>query len=163
MGCQRLLNKDGGFSISLYETYDKYESIVINGVTAKVIRKKGDTSGQGGLPSYADTSSMYFKEGPNGDIIQGAFYGNDRRIRLNFDWGHDHYNDPKHSGNGRRFSKGVVHIQTYTVDQEGKIVRQSNNARLMSNAEMKKFGPIIKHFNPTVKFRNKRKKANKKG
>ena len=31
--------------------------------------------------------------------------------------------------------------------------RLSNEARLMNNAEMKKYGPILKKFNPNVKFR----------
>ncbi|MCD8210646.1 MAG: hypothetical protein LUC37_03755 [Prevotella sp.] len=158
MGNQRQFIRGKGFSISLYETDEKYASVTINGITAKVVRKKGDNNGQGGLPTYTNTSNMYFKEGHNGDIIQGAYYGKDRKIRISFDWAHEHYNDPKKGGNGKRFEKGVVHIHPYTTDENGKVVRKGINARLMTDNEIKKFGAIIKFFNPNVKFKNDKKK-----
>ncbi len=162
MGSQRKYNKSGGFTVKLYETINQYGTFTYNGISAKVVRKAGDESGHSALPTYTNTSQMYFKVGIDGDIIQGRYYDAARRSTIDFDWGHDHYNDPENGGDGRRFNKGVVHVQTYTTDQDG-IPRRNYNARLMSNAEMKKFGNIIKHFNPTVKFRNRRKKVNKKG
>ncbi len=158
MGNQRQYNKCGGFSENLYETLERYGSVTINGITAKVVKEKDDEKGQSGLPTYTNTANMYFKEGPNGDIIQGAYYGKDRRIRISFDWAHEHYNDPKKGGNGKRFEKGVVHIHPYTTNENGKVVRKGINARLMTDNEIKKFGDIIKHFNPNVKFKNDKKK-----
>lgn len=60
------------------------------------------------------------------------------------------------------FTEGVVHVQEYTTikvwnEKYKKYVdvfkRKSNNARLMTDEEIAKYGPIIHHFNPNVKFR----------
>ncbi len=96
---------------------------------------------------------MYFKAGRDGKVIQGSYYSKDRKIVLNFDWGHEHYNNPKKGGDGRRFKKGVVHVQLYTTDKNGNVVRKNYNARMMNNEEMKKFGKIIRTYNPSAKFR----------
>jgi hypothetical protein len=71
---------------------------------------------------------------------------------IDFDWGHTHKNDGV-GCDGRIFPKGVVHVQTYKVESDSSITRLSNNARYMSDNEIKKYGPIIKAFNPKVKFR----------
>ncbi len=153
MGNQSQYNKSGGFTECLYEMIDQCGTFTYNGISAKVVRKAGDKTGHSALPTYTNTSQMYFKVGPDGDIIQGRYYDTERRSALDFDWGHDHYNNPKHGGDGQRFDKGVVHVQKYTVNEKGVPLRKSNDARLMTEEEIEKFGPIILHFNPTVKFK----------
>ena len=75
-----------------------------------------------------------------------------RKMCIDFDWSHTHTNKGTES-DGRSFQKGVIHVQTYRVEKDGTTTRLSNNARYMNNSEMKKYGPIIKAFNPDVKFR----------
>lgn len=152
MGNQREYIATGGFSVYLYEDHPDYEAKTVNGVHGKVIKLKTDKTGtHAGLPTYANTSDMYFRLGQEGGIIQGKVYIN-RKMCIDFDWGHDHTNKGP-GADGRTFPKGVVHVQTYSVDEKGVVTRHSNNARYMNNAEMKKYGPIIKAFNPNAKFR----------
>ncbi len=147
MGNQREFIPTGGFSASLYEDNPGWEPRTVNGVQAKVIKLITDKTGKhSGLPSYADTSDMYLRVGHDGDVIQAKLY-KDRKHCLDFDWGHVH----KNKGEKNVFPKGVVHVQTYSVSNIG--VRYSNNARLMTEAEIKKYGAILKAFNPKVKFR----------
>lgn len=73
---------------------------------------------------------------------------------IDFDWSHVHVN----TSNGRKFPIGTIHVQRYEYvgkDKAGKVIyrRMSGEARMMNNEEMKKYGPIIKKFNPNVKFR----------
>lgn len=79
-------------------------------------------------------------------------------MRLDFDWDHTHVN----KSDGKEFPKGTVHVQEYKIVKfkdsktgkwRDKFIRNSNNARLMTDAEIEKYGPIIRHFNPDVKFR----------
>ncbi len=162
MGNQRQFNPEGGFTQYLYEKVPKYDTVTINGVKAKVIREIGDTDGHSSLPTYTDKADMYLKEGKSGDVIQARYYGKDRRVLFDIDWGHGHHNDPKAGGNGKTFENGVAHVQLYAVDGQGELVRLSNKARYMNNEEMKKFKDIIRHYNPNVKFRPGRKKTDKK-
>ena len=57
------------------------------------------------------------------------------------------------------FKKGTIHVQTYTITRRfsekdhkwhDHFIR--SKARKMTQAEIEKYGPIIKHFNPNVKF-----------
>ncbi len=153
MGNQNQYNKSGGFTEYLYETVDQYGTFTHKGITAKVVKLAGSDTTHYSLLTYTNTSQMYFKVGRDGDIIQGRYYDTERRSAIDFDWSHNHYNDPKKGGDGQRFDKGVVHVQKYTVDEKGVPLRKSNDARLMTEEEIKKFGPIILHFNPTVKFK----------
>lgn len=67
---------------------------------------------------------------------------------IDFDWSHVHKNS-----DGRKFERGVVHVQVWKQNKDGSFSRQSDDARSMSNAEMKKYGPILKAYCPTVKLR----------
>lgn len=86
-----------------------------------------------------------------GKPVQGRLY-NGRLSAIDFDWGHDHYNNPGKGGNGQKFSKGVVHVQEYRFRKDGTVDRISQNARLMTNDEIKTYGPILKYFDPKIKF-----------
>lgn len=147
MGNQREYIASGGFSAYLYEDHPDRKPMFINGVRAKVVKLITDKTGtHSGLPSYANTSTMYLRVGHDGEVIQAKLY-KDRKHCLDFDWGHVH----KNAGEKTVFPKGVVHVQTYSVNNIG--VRYSNNARLMTESEIKKYGAILKAFNPNVKFR----------
>lgn len=152
MGNQKEYIDTGGFSSYLYEDNPNWKAKTVNGIHGKVIKLIADKTGtHAGLPTFANTSDMYFRLGKDGKIIQGKVYIN-RKMCIDFDWSHNHTNKGPGS-DGRTFHKGVVHVQTYHVEPDGTITRLSNNARLMNNGEMKKYGPIIKAFDPDVKFR----------
>ncbi len=148
MGNERQYNESGGFSEYLYDDHPGYEPFYYNGLKAKVIVLKADPNGNhSGLPPYADTSDIYLRVGKSGNVIQAKVYV-DRQHSLDFDWGHEHRN--KGAGNDNQvFPKGVVHVQSYSQTNN----RNSNQARYMTDAEIKKYGPILKHFDPNVKFR----------
>lgn len=146
MGNQRQYVASGGFNEYLYQ--DVSERVTINGVTGKMISKITDPTGtHDGLPTYSNTSDIYFKKGDD-DLASQAKVYKDRKTVLDFDWNHEHKNR-----NGRVFPKGTVHVQMYRVNSDGSLTRLSDNARGMNNHEMKKYGPILKYFNPNVKFR----------
>lgn len=73
-----------------------------------------------------------------------------KKMFLDFDWSHQHINI---GGNGRVFKKGVVHVQMWQENKDGTFTRVSNQARYMNNAEIKKYGRIIKAFCPNAKLR----------
>ncbi len=150
MGNQNEYIASGGFSAYLYRDHNGFQSVEINGIRGKVVLDQRDPNGKHySLPTYSNTSDMYFKVNKDGEVIQGRLYL-DRKSYIDFDWGHKHTNT---NGDGRTFDKGKVHVQVYTLDGNGKPDRQSDNARFMSNTEMKKYGPVIHAFNPDAKFR----------
>lgn len=150
MGNQRQYNPTGGFFQYLFERHPDWEAVYINGVHAKVVRSITDKECRhSSLPLYSDTSDMYFKVGRSGQIIQARFYI-DRSSVLDFDWSHRHCNT---KGDGQVFNEGVVHIQPYAINKNGKLKRSSMQARLMTDEEIEKYGPIIHYFNPDVKFK----------
>lgn len=150
MGNQNEYIKSGGFSANLYRDHKGFPVLEINGLRGKVLLDQRDPDGQHyRLPTYSNTSDMYFKVNKEGEVIQGRFYI-DRKSVLDFDWGHNHKNA---KGDGKTFSKGTVHVQKYAIDSQGRPDRQSDSARLMTDSEIQKFGPLIKAFNSNVKFK----------
>ncbi len=147
MGNQQEYIESGGFSQYLYKDHHGFPTIEINGARGKVVLYQNDPNGKHySLPTYANTSDMYFKVGKNGEVIQGRLYIS-RKSTLDFDWGHTH----KNTSDGRIFEKGTVHVQEYSVDSHGRPSRNSK-ARPMTDAEIKKYGALIHAFNPNVKF-----------
>lgn len=148
MGNQREYIESGGFSAYLYEDHPDWTPKVINGIKAKVVKLITDKSGcHSGLPTYANSSNMYLRVNRDGQVIQAKLFV-DRKQCVDFDWGHQHKNV---DGDGKVFPKGIVHVQRY--NPRDITVRHSNNARLMTESEIKKYGAILKAFNPHVKFR----------
>ncbi len=148
MGNQRQYIEGGGFSEHLYDDHPGYATFYHNGMKAKVIMLKADPDGNhAGLPPFADTSDIYLRVGKTGNVIQAKVYV-DRKHSLDFDWGHEHKNKGENS-NHQVFPKGVVHVQSYSQTD----ARNSNQARYMTDAEIRKYGAILKHFDPNVKFR----------
>lgn len=130
----------------------EYESVgpakIVGGVKGKVLKRVGGTETHSNLPYYAATSNMYFRKNHSG-VCQGRVYL-DHKMCLDFDWSHVHINK---TTDGRRFEIGVIHVQVWKQNSDGSFTRVSEGARYMSNAEMKKYGALIKAFCPTVRFR----------
>lgn len=147
MGNQQQYIEEGGFAYFLYYTHSGFPELTINGIKCKVILLSSDPLGKHySLPSYSNTSDMYFKVDKDGNVCQGRLYL-DRRCVVDFDWSHMHINQDT----GERFPDGTVHVQIYGVDNNGKIERYSA-ARKMSADEIKKYGPIIHAYNPDVRL-----------
>ncbi|MBD5303696.1 MAG: hypothetical protein HDS18_02950 [Bacteroides sp.] len=153
MGSPRIMLPEGGFSQYLYCDHDGWATIELGGIKAKVVRNISDQDGlHTSLPMAAGTSEMYLRLDNFGNPVQARVYIN-RFSSLDFDWGHPHYNNPKKGGDGKVFPKGVVHIQEFTSESDGSGYRMSYNARYASEAEINKYGEILKAFNPKIKFR----------
>ena len=118
----------------------------VNGVKGHLIKKKGDSDVHTNLPFYANSSDVYFRKNAEG-VCQARLY-NGQKTFLDFDWSHTHKNS-----DGRIFEKGTVHVQIWKQNSDGTFVRLSKDARAMNNHEMKKYGPLLKDFCPSVKFR----------
>lgn len=130
--------------------------VTINGVTGRMLEKKeAFKSKHADLPAYAKTSDMYFAPGNDGKATQAKLYSKDRKMLLDFDWNHAHTNP-----DGTHFPKGTVHIQEYGItrvkNKNGKwidkFIRLGKKARRMTPSEIKKYGSILHHFNPDLKF-----------
>lgn len=121
-------------------------AVTVNGVKGHLIKKKGDSDMHTNLPYYSNTSDVYFRQNKDG-VCQARVYVGQKKF-LDFDWSHQHRNK-----DGRAFQKGVVHVQVWQENSDGTFTRKSGDARMMSNAEMKKYGPLLKKFCPSVKFR----------
>lgn len=134
MGGEKTYNPDGGFTEQLY--YQVGDAIEANGLTGKVLGKFGEKIGHSNLPSYSNTSNIYFKIGKEGNVEQMRIYEN-RKMKMDFDWGHVH----------KEFPKGVVHVQTRGANGS------SATTRFMSNEEIEKYGELLRKADPNVKFR----------
>jgi hypothetical protein len=153
MGNPRLFIGKNGFTKYTYIDCENWKPVTINGITAKVIRKITDINGRHtGLPRGAGDSDMYFCLDNKGQVKQGRLYKN-RLLVADFDWGHEHTNDPTKGGNAETFPKGTVHVQEFKQITRDGAIRTSENARLMTDEEISKYGQIILHFNPNVRFR----------
>jgi len=140
MGGQKQYNKTGGFSNYLYRQVG--ETISSNGLVGKVIEKIEGSGYHDGLPLYSNTSDIYFKMNDQEDAIEQARYYKNREASCDFDWDHSHGGIPK----------GTVHVQEWHVDKDGNLKRKSR-ARLMTEAEIDKFGDLLKKANPDIKFK----------
>ncbi|MGM9866561.1 MAG: hypothetical protein ACI303_01690 [Lepagella sp.] len=138
---------DGGFvgENAKYERIGDYK--YANGLKGCIVKRKDGGEFHSNLPQFANTSDMYFRQNVNG-VCQARVYI-DHATFLDFDWSHNHTN----KSDGRSFKAGTIHVQVWTRNSDGSFSRKSDNARMMSNAEMKKYGPLIRKFCPNVKFR----------
>lgn len=148
MGNQRHHLGGGQFDKKLYEAIPG-STIEMHGLKCEIIKKVDDKDGRNSnIPQYSATSDAYLVLGKDGKVKQLRLF-KDHRMSVDYDWGHDHTN----IGDGKHFSKGTVHVQTYHTNADETISRLTNNARFMNNQEMKIIGEIIHHYNPNVKFR----------
>ena len=120
---------------------------IVNGVKGHLIKKVGDSDTHTNLPYYSNSSDVYFRQNKNGVCQARVYVG--QKMFLDFDWSHTHIN----KGDGRTFSRGTVHVRIWKQNKDGTFTRLSDDARCMNNAEMKKYGPLIKSFCPSVKLR----------
>ena len=147
MGGQNYYKAEGGFSQYLYQLVG--ETIEINGIQAKVIEYIGTKDHHEGLPYYSNTSDMYLKIADNQTYVEKAIVYIDRHAAFEFDWGHEHTNK---KGNGKSFPIGVVHV--HELERIGNTVRRKNmDARLLTAAEVSKYGKILKKVYPQIKFK----------
>lgn len=152
MGIQKDYVDEGGFTQYLYA---HSEVIREDGLEVKVIYVERTKDYHESLPLYSNTSQMYFgiKCNRTGrkEIDQLRFY-KDRKASFDFDWGHDHY--VKENGKVvKTYPEGVVHVQFYKI-VDGRPVRDGR-VRYMNNAEIKKYGKLLKKANSGVKFRTR--------
>lgn len=155
MGGQKHYNASGGFSQYLY-THNEGDTIRDGNLEAKVVYKKNTKDYHESLPLYSNTSSMYFglKKNPNtGDsnIDQLRLY-KDRKAFMDFDWGHEHNVFDQNGKVIKTYPLGTVHVQFFNI-VDGKPRRDLSRVRMMSNAEIKKYGDLLRKADPTVKFR----------
>lgn len=147
MGGQNYYKAEGGFSQYLYQHVG--EIIEFDGIRAKVIEYVGTKDHHEGLPYYSNTSDMYLKITDNQTYVEKAIVYVDRHAAFEFDWGHPHTNK---KGNGQSFDIGVVHV--HELERVGNAVRRKQtDARLMTAAEIKKYGKILKKAYPLIKFK----------
>lgn len=160
MGDQRAYVKGkNDFESYLYTSMSA--RVTINGATGRMIADKNDPYGEHAhLPAYSGKSDIYFYPDKDGKATQAKLYDGNK-MRLDFDWNHTHENKSKGKVT-ETFPEGVVHVQEYVSKKVwsdkykkyvDKFVRKSNKARLMTEDEIAKYGPIILHFNSDVKFR----------
>lgn len=121
--------------------------IIINGRRGMIVKRRNDSDTHTNLPKYADTSDMYFRQNKKG-VCQGRVYI-EHKMCIDFDWSHNHTND----GNGQTFCAGTIHVQVWQWHPDGSFTRISTDARHMTSDEISKYGPLIKAFNPNVKFK----------
>ena len=155
MGDQRAFNKrKNDFYAYNYTTLSP--RVTVGGVTGRMIEKKdGFKTKNPSLPAYRKTSDIYFAPGENGYASQAKLFGANGKMCLDFDWSHTHTNQ-----DGTVFPKGTVHVQEYRVSKirdpkSGKLIdgfKRVKKARRMTPAEIMKYGPILHHFNPDIKF-----------
>ena len=119
----------------------------VNGVKGHLIKKAGDSDTHTNLPYYSNTSDVYFRKNTNGVCQARVYIG--QNVYLDFDWSHAHTN----KGDGRKFNRGTVHVQIWQQNKDGTFARLSDDARGMNNAEIKKYGSLIKAYCPDVKLR----------
>jgi hypothetical protein len=100
------------------------------------------------LPIESNTSEAYFKSDANGNIKQLRVY-NPITHKAMFDI--DFIDEHRNKKTGELFPLGVAHVQEFKIIN-GKLVRNSKTARLMTDAEIKKWGSIIMIVNPDVRF-----------
>ena len=134
---------NGDFSKYLYEEVDTVEG---GGLKAKVLQETNDNgTHHTSPPLFSHSSDIYMTRDPDTKIPSQARVYKNHEPNKDFDWGHDH----KEHG-VVLFPKGVVHVQTWTKGADGKWNR--SKPRLMTQAEIDKYGALLKAADPNVKF-----------
>ena len=141
MGNSREYIKSGGFSQYLY--YQVGETITAcNGVQGKIVTEYKDVKKfHSSLPSFSNSSKIYFKLDDEDKSVEQARVYVDRRAALDFDWGHTHGS----------YLKGVVHVHEWHKTKEGKWLRDSE-PRPMTSYEIYRYGEIIHLANPEARL-----------
>lgn len=131
--------KDGGFL-----KYDWEKERTIEGID--VLRHKFEKRSD--LPKFSNTAKAYFKEDGNHEVIQLRFY-DDRLAVIDIDImpSQNHINKVTKE----KFPAGVLHIHDWGFE-DGKW-RRLEEARYMTDAEIAKYGDLIRKANPNVRFR----------
>lgn len=137
--------ESGGFTEYLYHEVGDVIT-ASNGVQGRVINGPADSSDESfheSLPLYSDTSEVYFKksdEGGGHPIEQARVFKN-RQPAMDIDWGHTH----------GEFKVGTVHVHEWVRKPGGGWKRKP--PRAANNAELKRYGELIKKANPNVRLK----------
>lgn len=136
--------ESGGFTEYLYHEVGDIIT-ASNGLQGKVINGPADPKDESfheSLPLYSDTSEVYFKKSDEGDHpIEQARIFKDRHPSIDIDWGHTH----------GKFKEGTIHIHEWKPKQGGGWDRKP--PRAANNAEIERYGELLKKANPSIKFR----------
>ncbi len=101
------------------------------------------------LPIESNSSDAYFKADVQKRVIQLRVYDeHTHKAIMDIDFIDGHRNKKT----GEVFPAGVAHVQEFKM-KNGVPVRDSKNARLMTEEEIAKWGDVIRLANPNVKFR----------
>lgn len=145
MGNSRLNRK--GISVIPYLFRNVQEIKMIDGIKGKVVQDVTDRIGiNRKMPKKDPECDLIFILGPDGFPIRAVKYLMPNLI-LEFDWNHAHVNH-----DGTIIPKGVVHVMRYSINISGQAIPMDTSARLMTVSEIKKYGKIIHHYVPHVKF-----------
>lgn len=142
MGSGNNRNPDGGFTVLEWSE----EPVTIEGV--KVLYNTNNARSND-LPAYSNKSSMYFKRDSSGEITQLRVYDKQHRAMLDIDI------NPKKSHknkDGTVIPAGVTHVHEWTVNPDGSL-RRSRKVRLLTAAEIKKYGKKLEAANKHVKYK----------
>lgn len=133
----------GGFDQYLYHQVG--DTITAsNGVQGKAITEYTDGDDfHSSLPQYSNTSEVYFKIDDISKQIEQARVYKDRKVFLDFDWNHTH----------KQFEVGLVHVHEWKFNKKGKWIRDESNVRYMTDAEIERYGELLKLANPNIKFK----------
>lgn len=141
MGGHKQYQSGGGFDQYLYHQVG--EIISANGISAKVVEKVDKSDPAQGLPLYSNTAELYLGKGrKSGEIVQLRLYKG-RKAFMDIDWSHPHGNIPS----------GTVHVHFYEIDNTGKPRKNTAKYRRLNNAEIRKYGALIKKVAPNAKLR----------
>lgn len=88
------------------------------------------------LPAESNTAEAYFKADSHGNILQLRVYDPiTHKAKMDIDFVDEHTNKKS----GEVFPKGVAHVQDFKI-VNGKPIRDSKNARYMTELEIAKWG-----------------------
>ena len=107
------------------------------------------------LPAYSNTSSMYFKRDASGEITQLRVYDKKHQAMLDIDI---NPRDSHRNKDGTIIPAGVTHVHEWKMNPDGTISR-GQKARLLTAAEIKKYGKKLEAANKHVKYKHKEDKA----
>lgn len=119
----------------------------IAGLVTTVVKQRNAQGHHTNLPRFSGKSDIYLRQDESG-IRQARVYENHKQ-KLDLDWSHPHQN---RKGNKEKFKIGTVHVQEWVENKDGSFQRASNDARYMSEDEIKKYGPVLKSLVPNIKF-----------
>lgn len=106
------------------------------------------------LPTYSNSSNSYFSRDKNGEISQMRIYDDTQLRRKDPKMDIDIFQTRGHGNksDNQYFEKDVAHVHEFVKNSKGKFVRKGD-ARLLTQAEVDKYGQLLRKAFPNVRFR----------